>query len=74
MIKMIKGRYVAQVIIEFAIDEDLSQDMASFDEIKKRFTEDLAPAIKEIIEDETEDFFEVSVERQFADVWIVNDE
>ncbi len=59
----IKGRYVAQIIID--IDVKRTDDMASFEEIKKNF-DGLTEEIKGELEQG--DFSKVEVIQQYADL------
>ena len=65
----LKGRYVAQVIIEFD-DEYVSGDMLPFDEISDRFKNTMTPALRELIQDET-GATKVTVDQQYADINLV---
>lgn len=60
----IKGRYVAQIIID--IDVKRTEDMASFEEIKKNF-DGLTEEIKGELEQG--DFSKVEVIQQYADLF-----
>lgn len=67
----IKGRYVAQVEIDFDIDED-EEGLLPFDEIHENLTVRFAPMLKAHIE---EGFYgNVAVTQMYADVWRVEDE
>lgn len=68
---MIKGRYVAQIEINFAMDES-TEGLLPFEEIHKRTTEGLTPMLKELIRDEIDEG-EVTVTQMFADVWMAED-
>ncbi len=59
----IKGRYVAKIILD--IDTERTEDMASFEEIKKNF-DGLTDTIKN--EFENGDFSKVEVIREYADL------
>lgn len=59
----IKGRYVAKIILD--IDVERTEDMASFEEIKKNFDE-LTDTIKNELEQG--DFPKVEVIREYADL------
>lgn len=59
----IKGRYVAKIILD--IDAERTEDMASFEEIKKNF-DGLTDTIKN--EFEQGDFSKVEVIREYADL------
>lgn len=64
----IKGRYVAQIEINFAMDES-THGLLPFEEINKRTTEGLTPMLKELIQNEIDEGTEVTVTQMFADVW-----
>ena len=59
----IKGRYVAKIILD--IDVERTEDMASFEEIKKNF-DGLTDTIKNELEQG--DFSKVEVIREYADL------
>ena len=59
----IKGRYVAKIILD--IDTERTEDMASFEEIKKNF-DGLTDTIKN--EFEHGDFSKVEIIREYADL------
>lgn len=65
----IKGRYVAQIILE--VDEERTEDMASFEEIKAEFDK-LTENIKR--EFEQDDFSKVEVIPQYSDIYEVETE
>lgn len=69
---MIKGRYVAQIEINFAMDES-TQGLLPFEEIHKRTTEGLTPMLKELIQNELGEGTEVTVTQMFADAWRAED-
>ena len=62
----IKGRYVAQIILE--VDEERKDGMASFEEIKTEFDR-LTENIKR--EFEQDDFSKVEVIPQYSDIYEV---
>jgi len=66
--RQIKGRYVAQIEINFAIDES-TEGLLPFGEIHKRTTEGLTPMLKELIQNEISEGTEVTITQMFADVW-----
>ena len=70
---MVKGRYVAQIEINFAIDES-TEGLIPFEEIHKRTTEGLTPMLKELIQNEIGEEAEITVTQMFADVWRGEDE
>lgn len=65
----IKGRYVAQIILE--VDEEHTDGMASFEEIKTEFDR-LTENIKR--EFEQDDFSKVEVIPQYSDIYEVQTE
>lgn len=68
----IKGRYVAQVIVELDVDEN-EPYLKSIDELRDVFANQLTDKIKDILTD-VSSFVTVTVEKQFADVWRADDE
>lgn len=65
----INGKYVAQVVMEFSIKDDLP-DMAPFDKVKERVQSELTPILKEVIENEIGDEgLTITVTQLYADVW-----
>lgn len=70
--RRIKGRYVAQIEINFAIDES-TEGLLPFEEIHKKVTEELTPMLKDLIRDEIGKEMEVAVTQMFADVWRTDD-
>ena len=65
----LKGRYVAQVIIE--VDEEYVQgDMLPIEKIKDRFNNLTTPFITELIQD-SYDCAKVTVDQQYADINLV---
>ena len=65
----LKGRYVAQVIIE--VDEEYVQgDMLPIEKIKDRFNNLTTPFITELIHDNY-DCAKVTVDQQYADINLV---
>ena len=70
--RQIRGRYVAQIEINFAMDES-TQGLLPFEEIHKRTTEGLTPMLKELIQDEISEGAKVTVTQMFADVWMSED-
>lgn len=65
----IKGRYVAQIILE--VDEERTENMASFEEIKAEFDK-ITENIKR--EFEYDDFSKVEVIPQYSDIYEVETE
>lgn len=64
----IKGRYVAQIILE--VDEERTEGMASFEEIKAEFGK-ITENIKKEFED---DFSKVEVTPQYSNIYEVETE
>lgn len=71
-----KGRYVAQIVIDFDILEQKGTGMLPFEEIKKRTTcGELTDLIKDVIVGEViDDYGTVTVTQQYADMYEVEDE
>lgn len=69
---MIKGRYVALVELDFHIDESLYPQ--PFEDMKNDITNgSLTEMIKELLELEIDDFAEINVTQQYADLYRVED-
>lgn len=67
---MIKGRYVATVIMDFEFEE--TDDTLTFDEIKEKIVGgELTRAIKSVLDDDIfdEQLGTLQVEQQFADLY-----
>lgn len=70
----IKGRYVAQVVIEMDVDEN-TPHLKTFDQLWDAYKNQMTGKIKDVLTDEFgESFVTVTVEKQFADVWRADDE
>lgn len=69
---MIKGRYVGTITIDFSVDEN-TNGLLPFDRLQKSVKEELSGVIKKIIEEEVSDIGVVTVEQQFADLYICNE-
>lgn len=68
---MIKGRYVAQIEINFAMDES-TEGLLPFEEIYKRTTDGmLTQTLQKLIQNERA---EVTITQMFADVWRAEDD
>ena len=69
----IKGRYVAQIVIEF--DYEKEEGMLPFGEIKKKVVDgELTNAIRDVVIDEViDDYGTVAVTQQYADMYEVED-
>lgn len=67
----VKGRYVAQVEINFEIDED-EEGLLPFDEMHEKLTVRFTPMLKAYIEEGFDGSVEVT--QMYADVWRVEDE
>lgn len=70
---MIKGRYVALVEIDFAIDEKQYKNVYPMSEVKKNF-EGFTPELKKMLENELGEEATVNVTQQYADIYQVEDE
>ena len=69
--RQIKGRYVAQIEINFAMDES-TEGLLPFEEIHKRITDGmLTQTLQELIQNERA---EVTITQMFADVWRTEDD
>lgn len=69
----IKGRYVAQVVLEFDVPRE--DGMKSLEEIRHHICDgDMKIALTEILSDGMMDGCIVTVDQQYADVYNVNDE
>lgn len=68
-----KGRYVAQIVIDFDILEKKGTGMLPFEEIKKRTTGgELTDLIKDVVVGEIiDDYGTVTVTQQYADMYEV---
>lgn len=71
-----KGRYVAQIVIDFDILEQKGAGMLPFEEIKKKATDgELTDAIRDVIVGEViDDFGTVTVTQQYADMYEAEEE
>lgn len=71
-----KGRYVAQIVIDFDILEQKGAGMLPFEEIKKKATDgELTDAVRDVIAEEViDDFGTVTVTQQYADMYEVEEE
>lgn len=70
----IKGRYVAQVIVELDVDENTPY-LKTFDQLRDAYKNQMTGKVKDVLTDEFgESFATVTVEKQFADVWRAGDE
>lgn len=68
-----KGRYVAQIVIDFDILEQ--KGMLPFEEIKKKTIDvELTDAIKDVVGEIIDDCGTVTVTQQYADMYEVKDE
>ena len=69
-----KGRYVAQIVIDFDILEQ--KGMLPFEEIKKKTIDgELTDAIKDVVVGEViDDYGTVTVTQQYADMYKVEEE
>lgn len=71
-----KGRYVAQIVIDFDILEQKGIGMLPFEEIKKKVTNgELTDAINDVVVGEIiDDYGTVTVTQQYADMYEVEAE
>lgn len=71
----IKGRYVAQVVIELDADEN-EPELKTIDQLRYAFANQMTGSVKDTLTDEFDvsSCVTVTVEKQFADVWRVGDE
>jgi hypothetical protein len=71
-----KGRYVAQIVIDFDILEQKGIGMLPFEEIKKKTIDgELTDAIKDVVVGEViDDYGTVTVTQQYADMYEVKEE
>lgn len=65
---MFKGRYVAQVTIDFEVDEN-TPGLLPFDQLKDAVQNQTSDAIKGMLEEEMGDIGKIAVVQQFADLW-----
>lgn len=70
----IKGRYVAQVVIELDADEN-EPHLKTIDQLRDAFVNQMTEEVKDTLTDDFNvPFVTVTVEKQFADVWRAGDE
>ena len=71
-----KGRYVAQIVIDFDILEEKGTGMLPFEEIKKKTTDgELTDSIKDVVVGEIiDDYGTVTIIQQYADMYEVDTE
>ena len=71
-----KGRYVAQIVIDFDFLEQKGTGMLPFEEIKKRTTGgELTDVIKDVVVGEViDDYGTVTITQQYADMYEVEEE
>lgn len=70
---MIKGRYVATVVIDIAIPED-TPDLLSFEEIRAHAFDNTTEEIKSMLQEEIGSDGTVTVTQQYADIYRCSDE
>lgn len=70
---MIKGRYVATVVIDIAVPED-TPDLLPFEEIRAHVFDDTAEEIINLIQGYLDSYGTVTVTQQYADVYRCSDE
>lgn len=69
---MIKGRYVAQVTIDYEVKEDMP-GLLPFETLKDVVQNQTTDAIKAMLEDEMGEVGKITVEQQYADLWKTGD-
>ena len=71
-----KGRYVAQIVIDFDILKREGTRMPPFEEIKKKMIDgELTDAIKDVVVGEViDDYGTVTVTQQYADMYEAKEE
>ncbi|MDB7956287.1 hypothetical protein PNE00_15050 [Flavonifractor plautii] len=69
---MIKGRYVAQVTIDYEVKEDMP-GLLPFETLKDVVQNQTTDAIKAMLEDEMGEVGKITVEQQYADLWKTED-
>ena len=67
---MIKGKFVATIEIDIAIDEN-TQNLLPFEELKEAVHNEMEVAVKEMLHDEFGDIATVNVTKMFADLYQV---
>lgn len=69
---MIKGRYVATVVMDFKIDEN-TPGLLPFDELKRQVTDgELDKGIVAILSNEFGDLCSIGLTKQFADLYHID--
>lgn len=64
---MVKGRYVARLILELNVDEN-EKGLKSFERLRDDFKNGLTDELRNIIADEMHPAV-ITLEQQYADVW-----
>ena len=65
---MIKGKFVAMIDVDIAIDENMPH-LYPFDRLKTAVHEELCARLQEMMDNEFEEIGTVEVTQQFADLW-----
>ena len=69
---MIKGKFVATIEIDIAIDEN-TQNLLPFEELKEAVHNEMEIAVKDMLCDEFGDIATVKVTKTFADLYRAED-
>lgn len=71
----IKGRHVAQVVIEMDVDEN-TPHLKTFEQLRDTFANQITENVKDALTNSyfCSPYLTVTVEKQFADVWRAGDE
>lgn len=70
---MIKGRYVATVVIDIAVPED-TPDLLPFEEIRAHAFDNTTEEIRSLIQKEIDSDGAVTVTQQYVDIYRCSDE
>ena len=69
---MIKGKFVATIEIDIAIDEN-TQNLLPFEELKEAVHNEMEIAVKDMLCDEFGDVATVKVTKSFADLYMTEE-
>ena len=69
---MIKGKFVATIEIDIAVDENMP-GLLPFEELKEAVHDDMEAAVKDMLCDEFGDVATVKVTKSFADLYRTED-
>ena len=70
---MIKGKFVATIEIDIAVDEN-TQNLLPFEKLKEAVHNEMEIAVKDMLCDEVGDVATVKVTKSFADLYRTEDE